>query len=93
MDLGARIKEKNAASQTPEAMTDLATPDRFPYETGPRSVSAAPVSSEDTCTPCGKCDSVCPAAAISVDGGVATEIGSCIRCCAREEPQIFGVPG
>jgi ferredoxin len=82
MDFGAKIKDKVTALQSPDAQMDLEIPGRFPYEGGARSMTVAPVTREDTCTVCGTCASVCPTAAISVDGSVATKIELCIRCCA-----------
>ncbi len=82
MDFGARIKEKIASLQPTGDQRDLKIPGRFPYESSPRSMSVAPVTTEDTCTLCGTCATVCPTAAISIDGRVATEVGACIRCCA-----------
>lgn len=82
MAFGARIKNKIASLQSPATLTDLELPGRFPYEGGPRNMTVAPVTREDTCTLCGTCASVCPTAAISVDDGVTTAVESCIRCCA-----------
>jgi ferredoxin len=45
-------------------------------------MAVSPVTNEDTCIVCGTCASVCPIAAISIDGSVVTEIELCIRCCA-----------
>ena len=82
IDFGAKIKDKIAALQSPDVQMDLEIPGRFPYEGGPRSMTVAPVTKEETCTVCGTCASVCPTAAISINGSVATEIKLCIRCCA-----------
>jgi ferredoxin len=83
VDFGAKIKAKVTALQTPEAQRDLEFPGHFPYEAeGARSMAASPVTKEDICTVCGTCASVCPTAAISVNGNVATKIERCIRCCA-----------
>jgi ferredoxin len=82
VDFGARIRDKVRALQSSDARTDLEIPGRFPYEGGPRSIAASPVTKEDTCTVCGTCASVCPTAAISINGSVATKIELCIRCCA-----------
>ena len=81
-DFGAKIKNKVKALQSPGGQMDLEIPGRLPYEGGPRSMSVSPVTKEDTCTVCGTCASVCPTAAISIDGSVATKIELCIRCCA-----------
>ena len=45
-------------------------------------MAVSPVTREDTCILCGTCASVCPTAAISVNGSVVTAVGTCIRCCA-----------
>ena len=83
IDFGARIKDKVTALPSLDAGTDLAVPGSFPYEAGgARSMAVSPVTREETCTVCGTCAGVCPTAAISVDGSVATETGLCIRCCA-----------
>ncbi len=83
MDFGAKIKEKVAALQSSDAQMDLKIPGSFPYEAGgARSMAVSPVTKEDICTVCGTCASVCPTAAISINGSVATEIELCIRCCA-----------
>jgi len=83
MEFGARIKDKVAALQSPDAQMEIEIPGSFPYEAGgARPMTVSPVTTEDTCTLCGTCASVCPTAAISVDGSLATEIELCIRCCA-----------
>jgi ferredoxin len=82
MAFGSRISGKVAGLPSPEAQTDLEIPGRFPYEGGARSMAVAPVTKEETCTVCGTCASVCPTAAIAINGSVATEIELCIRCCA-----------
>jgi ferredoxin len=83
MAFGAKIKDKADALRSPEAQMDLEIPGRFPYEAaGARAMAVSPVTKEDTCTVCGTCASVCPTAAISINGSVATQIELCIRCCA-----------
>ena len=82
-DFGAKIKDKVAALPSPDVPIDLEIPGGFPYEAeGARSMAVSPVTTEDACTVCGTCAGVCPTAAISINGGVATEIALCIRCCA-----------
>jgi ferredoxin/flavodoxin len=83
MDFGAKIKNKIEALQSAEAQMDLEIPGRFPYEAaGARPMPVSPVTKEDTCSICGTCASLCPTAAISINGSVATKIELCIRCCA-----------
>jgi len=82
MDFGAKIKDRITALQSPDAQIDLEVPGRFPYEGGPRAMSASPVTNEDICTVCGTCATVCPTAAISINGNVATNVEVCIRCSA-----------
>jgi ferredoxin len=82
VDFGAKIKDKVAALQSSDARMDLEIPGRFPYEGGVRSMAVSPVTKKDTCIVCGMCASVCPTAAISINGSVATKIELCIRCCA-----------
>ncbi|MFH1152796.1 MAG: 4Fe-4S binding protein [Pseudomonadota bacterium] len=82
MDFGAKIKQKVNALKSTDDLMDLEIPGRFPYESKVRSMTVSPVTIEETCTLCGTCADVCPTAAVTVDGGVATEIELCIRCCA-----------
>ena len=83
MEFGAKIKEKVAALQSPDAQMDLEIPGSFLFEAGgARPMAVSPVTKEDICTVCGTCASVCPTAAISINGSVATEMELCIRCCA-----------
>lgn len=82
-DFGARITTRIKALPSLDTLVDLEIPGRFPYEsTGARDMAVSPVTKEDLCTLCGICESVCPTAAISVEGIVRSEINLCIRCCA-----------
>ena len=82
-DFGEKIKANVTAYPSPDAEMNLKVPGRFPYmASGARSMAVSPVTQEETCTVCGTCAEVCPAAAISINGNVATEIEQCIRCCA-----------
>jgi len=83
MAFGAKVKDKVTALQSPETQMDLKIPGSFPCEaSGARPMAVSPVTKEDPCTVCGTCASVCPTAAISINGSVATKIELCIRCCA-----------
>ena len=83
MAFGAKVREKITALPSPDAQTELEVPGRYPYEAeGARSMAVSPVTNEDTCTVCGTCASVCPKAAISINGSVDTDVELCIRCCA-----------
>ena len=83
VEFGKKIKEKIASSITLDSPTVLDVPGSFPYEAGgARAMVVAPVTNQDTCTVCGTCASVCPTAAISIEGSVITETEQCIRCCA-----------
>lgn len=81
-EFGARIKAKLATLSFPGAQPDLLIPGRFPYEGGARAMAVSPVTKEDICTVCGTCAGVCPMAAISINGSVATDVERCSRCCA-----------
>ena len=83
MHFGAKIMDKIKMLQSPAGRMEVEIPGRFPYASGGvRAMAVTPVSKEDICTVCGMCASVCPTAAISINGRVATEIELCIRCCA-----------
>ena len=83
VDFGAKIAEKLQTMDSREAPVTVKIPGRFPYvAAGARPMTVSPVTKEDTCTVCGTCASVCPTAAISINGSVATETERCIRCCA-----------
>ena len=83
MNFGVKVKDKVKALQSPDDQMDLEIAGRFPYEAdGALSMAVSPVTKEDTCTICGTCASVCPTAAISINGSVATKTELCIRCCA-----------
>ena len=83
IDFGVRIKEKIRMLQSPDALIELEVPGKFPYEAaGARAMAVSPVTKEDTCTMCGTCASVCPTAAISINGSVTTKVELCTRCCA-----------
>lgn len=82
MEFGAKIKERIATLQDTGARLHLNIPGRYPYEGGAHAMAVSPLTNADTCSLCGTCASVCPTAAISIDGSVATTIERCIRCCA-----------
>lgn len=79
---GAQIRDKVAGLAPSTDASGVTIPGRFPYEGGARAMTVAPVTVEDACTGCGTCATVCPTAAISVNGSAITEIEQCIRCCA-----------
>jgi ferredoxin len=80
---GAQIRDKIAALLPTETLTTFEVPGSFPYEAGgARPMPVSPVTREEICTVCGTCAEVCPTAAISINGAVATETELCIRCCA-----------
>ena len=82
-DFGVKIKDKVIGLQSPDTQVELDVPGSFPYQAGgARPMPVSPVTIEDMCTVCGTCADVCPTAAISINGRVATTIELCIRCCA-----------
>jgi ferredoxin len=83
MVFGSKIKAKVMGLPSPDAQEELDVPGSFPYEaSGARSMAVSPITLENTCTLCGTCSGVCPTAAISINGSVATKVEFCIRCCA-----------
>lgn len=82
-ELGKKIKEKVIDFEVLDYRIDLAVPGSFPYEAdGARPLAVSPVTKDDICKVCGTCVSVCPTAAISINGSVTTDVNNCIRCCA-----------
>jgi ferredoxin len=83
MDFGSKIKSTITTLPSPDAQMELVVPGRYPYKAdGARAMAVSPVTNDETCTVCGTCASVCPKAAISMNGRVATDVELCIRCCA-----------
>jgi ferredoxin len=62
----------------------LIVPGRFPYKERGTTVKLPPESLQTLCTRCGRCVTVCPAAAVTIGNGdtVVTDPNSCISCCA-----------
>jgi len=82
MNFGARIRDKINDIQSPDAQIELEIPGRFPYQSSQRTIPFLPVTNEKICTHCGTCTKLCPTAAISINGNVATKNELCIRCFA-----------
>jgi ferredoxin len=83
MKFGEKIRDKVTALQSTDGQAEFEIPGSFPYEAGgARPMAVSPTTREEICNVCGTCAGVCPTGAISINGGVATEIELCIRCCA-----------
>jgi ferredoxin len=57
-------------------------PGRFPYKERGTTAKLPPESQQTLCTRCGKCATVCPAAAVTIGNTVVTDPDLCISCCA-----------
>ena len=58
-------------------------PYRDPFPSGrERPQSSSPGTIEEKCTKCGRCEEVCPAAAITIGSSVDTKKEDCIKCYA-----------
>lgn len=57
-------------------------PGNFPHREGVKSAGIAPVTDEELCVKCGRCEELCPVNAVKVSDTVITNAQDCIMCCA-----------
>lgn len=81
-EFGRMIQEKMRNVRATAEMPPLQVPGNFPYKDRGGLAGISPVTQEASCAKCGKCASVCPAAAITGRDTVVTDASLCIRCCA-----------
>jgi ferredoxin len=81
-EFGKAIREKMRGLNTLDEMVPLKVPGDFPYKKWSKWPGVAPSTQEATCIQCETCISVCPTAAITMDGTLKTNSDICIVCCA-----------
>ena len=79
---GGMIRDKMKSIALSDQINMLQVPGNFPYKELRLLQGISPSTYEPACTRCGKCVSVCPAAAINTDFASSTNANLCIRCCA-----------
>ena len=87
VEFGKEVREKLLKENS---ILDLAAvafpgnrPYREPFPTGrERPRPSSPDTFEEKCTKCGRCEEVCPAAAITIGSSVDTKKEDCIKCYA-----------
>jgi ferredoxin len=81
-EFGMKIREKMKGIESIGGVSQLEVPGNSPYKQRRKPAEISPSTSEDPCTLCGTCASVCPVAAITVEKTVETDKLACILCCA-----------
>lgn len=81
-EFGKTIRGKVETLQALEQISSVKVPGNFPYKERGNSSLISPATQETLCTTCGTCATVCPTAAITVDGTVSTDQEACTLCCA-----------
>ncbi len=81
-EFGRAIRQKMAGIDMLTEMLPLEVPGDFPYKAGSKWTGVAPITQEAICIQCETCITVCPTAAITMNGTLKTNTDACIVCCA-----------
>jgi ferredoxin len=85
-EFGKKIEERLTDIKATADISPLQIPGSFPYLAMPQTpkdaLQLSPATNETLCTKCGTCADVCPAAAITINDTVITDLDACILCCA-----------
>lgn len=79
---GSDIRKKLTPMASVDSAPQLKVPGNRPFKERREPAPISPSTSEDLCTLCGTCASVCPVEAITVEETVETDKTACILCCA-----------
>jgi len=79
---GELIRKKMLEHDVNSANKHVEVPGDFPYREWRKIPAQPPVSNEDLCIKCNKCELACPVNAIKIDQQVLTDTDLCIFCCA-----------
>jgi ferredoxin len=82
MAFGRMIRDKLRGVQALDEVAPVAVPGNLPLKERDGPWRMPPVTKAGVCTLCGECATVCPTAAIAMDGVVVTDGTACISCCA-----------
>jgi ferredoxin len=79
---GRAIRQKMACTDRLDGLVPLRVPGNSPYKKWSKWPGVAPTTRETVCIQCETCITVCPTAAITINGTLKTNTDACIVCCA-----------
>ncbi|MBN1978133.1 MAG: 4Fe-4S binding protein [Anaerolineae bacterium] len=81
-EFGRAIRQKVAGIDVLAETLPLEVSGEFPYKESHKWQDVSPTTREGACIRCETCITVCPTAAISMNGTLETDTDACIVCCA-----------